>query len=876
MIDSLSTNIRSLSKGSRATVSSLIRSMKVDKDQLSSLVASINSFSVGEDFAAGVVVPFSVMNREILIDLFRDSFIRMSRLFRVLNSTSVAISSMVDVFSSEIKKLENDIATLETFADTYEFTSGKDDLYDFGYIEKFNDSLNFYTSDGVNFPIPDRSGDAFNGETGGYIDQFSGTFKMGNSYESVNVLENIKSINIESNYQDYVTSSSDFMSVFTETLKDSWTTTVKSPHILSATLDHYSKYITYSNPILNGAQTAVHIDFNSPVTCDSIRLVPNDGRDMYVSQIILFTDEYFTQSSNISSGNSSEIKPFKTVLEHPVSLSSLSEISFGKVSIDKMIIIFNQIGYLRSKIVPIKSEINSKLIQHFMNYKSLERAETFSESQDVVYRFMKERTDIEKIRKSNRVNYSYYSNSFPNTLKRYVTKMSDRLRMFNVSDKISDTGIVGSPVFVDLVNSMASSLDSKGVLFETHNYIDRPSSSRSIGSLGSSSFMISKNSNFFDYKTIDYSRPVKVYGLNGITRALASAEKADAYEYAFSVQSMEFLLSNNKQVDKAVFVSRKIPISSHVEAIKASCRFNSNDSVIVSEFDIPSSISYELSISNSDYPVNESDWQPLAFSGEDSIDSEVLFFNSSTYTAPLRFRPLIGTIKVYIDGFLCDPLKYSYNSITNSITINEIILNSNSNSVYSTAYELNKAEYSPDVIDFVKDNSFKETVKRYESANGFGQVFDSAMAGKVIKLDYMPYVKSSNISSRIYSDKYGTIFYEGDYGNSYKPITIRFDDGTYGIDLTNYTDSPQKVSFYTSNQILFISNGREIIFDRQVNQGFTVDYEYIPYSLRFRMVLRKNLKNIDSLFSVDALLLKLKTSNKNPFYDKLSKISISS
>jgi hypothetical protein len=875
MIDTLPTTIRSLSKNSQSTVSGLIRSMKVDKDQLSSLVSSINSFSVGEDFSAGVVAPFSVMNREIVLDLFRDSFIRVSRLFRVLNATGAAISSMVDIFSTEIKKVEDDIKLLNTFVDTYEFTSGKDDLYDFGYIEKFNDSLSSYTSDGSNFVIPDRSSSDFSNGTGGYIDQFSGLFKMGNSYKSINVIDNIKSIKLVTNHEEYITSSSSFSAVFTESLKDSWSMTVKSPHILSTTLDQYSKYIKYSNPILNGAQTAVQIEFNTPVKCDSIRISPNDGRDLYVSQIILFADEYFTQSNNIVSGNSDEIKPYRTVLDSPISLSSLSEISFGKTSVDKIIIIFNQVGYLRSRMIPTNSELNSKIIQNFMNQKMSERLEYFSESQDVVYKFLKERTDISRIRKSNKVNYSYYSTPFPNTLRRYVTKMADRMRMFNSSDKVSENGISSSPVFVDLINSIAHSLDSKNTLFESYNYIDRPSSSRSASSLGTSSFTLSNSSNLADYRNIEYSQPIKIYGLNSLFRALSTMEKSDFYEYTYSIQSLEFLESDNKQVDKAVFVSKKIPVSSHIEAIKAACRFNNNDKNILEDLDINSSISYELSVSNVDTPFRELDWQPLAFSGQDSVDSEVLFFDSSSFKAILRFKPIFDTIRLYIDGLLCDPSKYNYVNISNSIKIDETLFNSSPGSIYCVSYELNKLDYSPDVIDFVKNSSFRESVRRYESQDGFGQKFNGPLVNRTIKLDYVPYVRPAGSSSRTYNQNYGTVFQEGLYGNSYKPITIRFDDGTYAVDLTNYTDKAQKVSFYASSQPLFISNGNSIVFDRQINQGFTVDYEYVPYNLRFRLILRKNLKNIDSLFSMDSLFIKMKTTNKNPFYDKLVKTSIS-
>lgn len=874
MLDSLSTNIRSLSKNSQATVNGLIRSMKADKDQLSSLVSSINSFSSGGDFSSGVVAPFSVMNREILLDLFRDSFIRISRLFRVVNSTGIAVSSMIDVFTSEIEKVEKDIDLLNAFVDTYEYTSGKDDLYDFSYVEKFNDLLNSYTSEGFNFIIPDRSKEGFINGNGGYVDSFSGLFKMGNSYQSINVIDNIKSIKIDNNYSEYISSSSNFIATFTETLKDSWSVTVKSPHILNTTLDYYSKYLNYANQIKTGAQTAVQIEFNTPVDCDSIRITPNDGRDLFLSQIVLFTDEFFSQSNNIASGSSEEIKPYKLVLENPVSLYSMSEIPFNRSSISKIILIFNQVSYVRSRLVPTKSEVNSKILQDFINYKSEERLDAFSESQDVVYKFLKERTDISRIRKSNSVNYSYYSSSFPNTLKRYVTKMSDRLRMAGGSDKFVESGVYGSPVFMDLVKSMASSLDRGNKVFDSYNYIDSSVSVGSNNPMGSSSFMISRNSNTIDYRNIEYSAPIKMYGISGVYRALSSIESADAYEYLMSIQSVEFLASDNRQVDKAVFVSKKLPVNAHIEAIKASARIYNNDSEILKTLDIPSSISYELSVSNVEIPELEKDWQPLAFSDQSSIQTEVLFPDSSTYTSTLRFRPILDTVVLYADGIICDPSKYYYNSISNSVTINETFFNSRPNSIYVVSYDLNTKEYSPNVIDFVKNNSFKETIRRYQDSDGFGQKFTGPFYSRTIILDYAPYVRPSSLISRTYSQTYGTVFSQGLYGNSYKPVTIIFEDGMYAVDITNYTDTAQRVSFFASTSPLFMVNGNQIVFDRQINQNFIVDYEYIPYNLRFRFVLRKNLKNIDSLASIDSLLIKAKTSSSNPFYDKLVKTSI--
>ena len=42
---------------------------------------------------------------------------------------------------------EKDIKNLETFIDNYEFISGKDDLYTFSHIEKFDNLNNSYIFD---------------------------------------------------------------------------------------------------------------------------------------------------------------------------------------------------------------------------------------------------------------------------------------------------------------------------------------------------------------------------------------------------------------------------------------------------------------------------------------------------------------------------------------------------------------------------------------------------------------------------------------------------------------------------------------------------------------------------------------------------------
>ena len=144
MISYLPDTINQYSSSTRSTVASLIRQMKVGKSDLSTLVNRVSGTVVDQNFSAANIPMFSVLSKEIMIDSFRNIFLRLQSFYSAANATGVALSSMVDVFSSEIEKAESDLSKLELFIDNYEFISGKDDLYNSNYIEKFDSFSNDY------------------------------------------------------------------------------------------------------------------------------------------------------------------------------------------------------------------------------------------------------------------------------------------------------------------------------------------------------------------------------------------------------------------------------------------------------------------------------------------------------------------------------------------------------------------------------------------------------------------------------------------------------------------------------------------------------------------------------------------------------------
>ena len=81
--------------------------------------------------------------------------------------------------------------------------------------------------------------------------------------------------------------------------------------------------------------------------------------------------------------------------------------------------------------------------------------------------------------------------------------------------------------------------------------------------------------------------------------------------------------------------------------------------------------------------------------------------------------------------------------------------------------------------------------------------------------------------------------------------------------------------FYTGPTSLgdyFIQNGKNIIFNKPVNGEIVVFYDYLADTIRFRLIIRKNIPDTVYSGSADIIILKAKTKNYDPYYDKLTKV----
>jgi hypothetical protein len=847
MLNLLPNTITSFSKNSQTTVRSLVREMKLDKVEFNRAMASLAEFSSGSAFAASRTASFSIMDRQILVELFRDAYLKIQKLFTAVNGIGLGMNSMVSIFSSEIEKIEKDVEELELFINNYEFLAGKDDLFNSNYIEKFDNFLNDYRHDGSNFLVPDRDGTKFPLGGNGFIDSSIGIFKFGSSIKSANVIDKIKNLKIASNYGNYITSSSDPKNVFTASLKDSWNVTVKSPSVLTSEISEYSTYIPYDTSSYRGAQTIMDVTFSRGVSLDTLRLTPNSGGDLFLMQASVFPV------------GSDEVK---NILTSPIQLGGAKDILLSKTVVQRVILIFNQQSYTRSKAQPIVSELNSRAVNSFVQERVRERNKRFSKYQDMMYWYFRKKTDIKKLGGKN--DYDFYSNRVPFERDYFEELIKNEvLKTSNLPlDSQYDTS--NATAFMELVQNafrMAAG-SSKIIMGSTFVESAREGAAQLLNTAGH--LYKSTSTAHYDVKDQFYNYPIVSGGVKTAIRSLLNLENSNVYEYLFSMKSIEFIETDSTNVDKVAFVSKAIPTDGQVVAVKAKVdALNSYSVETLKNYDIKIPVSYEFSVSNTSVPDSEEEWHPVAFNGQRTIESEVLFLSNPERSCKLRFRPADGSIIMYQDGKISN--NFTYNRSQNKIEIKNRDTYSGK-SIYCVKYDLDLEQYDPHVLDFAAANILRDTVRSYSSGSKQGQTFMKTGQDNTVKLDFTPYVRVEGISNTRYASGVGTIF----AGADYSPVKIRLKDNSYAVNLTNYTGRPQDVNLFSTSRIAFIQTGSNLVFNRPISDPFDVYYDYIPVSLRFRFIARRNTPEITTPLALDTVILKMKTLNFDPYYDKLS------
>lgn len=866
MLQHLPENIQTFSSQSRKTVSSLIQNIKADKTQVSSLIENIRSFDANANYSPSLALRYSRLNIEGVVEFFRDSSLRMNQFFSASSALSVALNSVASIYSSEIEKIEKDIFHLENFVNNYQFIVGEDDLFNFNYVENFDNNLSSYSSDSQTIKLFDRDNIDFNSNGNYYIDPVLSKMTIANGIDFKNQLINIDRVSEVNNYSSHLTTDSDFRLVLDEDPANNWTVTVKSPFLINSELPESKSYVNYNSSYNKGAQSFFEISFINPVEMDTIRVNPNDCIGMQLLQVVIEK----TDPVNSALGNTEF-----SVLSSPLLIDKSVDVVFNKCKVSKIKFIFNQSKYYRTENVPITQELNSKMLQEIVDARRKEKSNSPSRLQDLVYFYFKNANDIEKNKNNRKAYTEVYSYRYPLLEEGYSDGVNEKLSELTESEILTKSREIIDSKNINAIENIVQTIvqhviGSRNNLFNTTVYrTGRPGSTNNrMASLKSDGFIPVKDE-FDNFDNLFQKEDPIAPGVSvdSVARYLSNREDSNSYEYTFSIKNILFGLTQTSIQNKACFVSSKIETNGFPLGVKGVVnKVNARRDLTFNNYDIRESGSYELSITYKDSIKSEDDWIPLFAGSSNYIESEVMFFDTFNL-AKLRFIPQQSGIKVYKNGILENPNNWEYEELGNSILYKSSL---DRTSTYSVDYSLNNTEYSQSIIDIDSLSNSNFAVRAFSSGGNSGEKFTSTGPGNKIPLSFIPYIEDK-FSGAYYSETHGTINTESNMG--YSPVTVTMADGQVAINLTNYTNNSfLRSSFYNTSQYLFFQNGKEIVFNRPINQLLTVNYSYIPSSLRFRLILRNTLPGQYNGISVDNVIIKCKVNNLDPFSKKLLRL----
>jgi hypothetical protein len=877
MRSSLPEYIQTYSLGSRKAVSDVIVLAKNDVRSASQIAKSLNNMSSLNTYNGLSIRPYSLASFEAFIDFFRDINLKTIAYYDSMNTISVAINSYVNVLNSEISKLEKDINQLQIYVENYGFISGEDDLYNGSFIETFSDDSNSYLRESFQFKHYDKDGLEFLEANLAEVDIVSNTLKSGTAFSSLGITPKIKEY--KNNYSQYISSSSDIYNLFSDSSNKSWNTTIKSPSIITSKNEDFSE-INYDYSQISGASASLLFSFENPQKMNCVRVSPNLGVDLQVLQVILYSSVSPTNSGSTgSSVDSSETKIY--LLDSPLLIDAVKDISFTETLVKSIKIIFNQPKYTKVSNTSSIYENQSKVLEYYIDKVRKSRANKHDKLQDIVYSYFTKRNEIAQLSSNPDYIPNYYSYRYPceetysnaNAVYEFLSSKNNFVEIDNKK------GLKNSSEVTKIVQSIVSYVIGERYRMSPSAYIASKPSASFVG-ISSVDFLnpapLGNIQSPHGFANQDLDQFIPMPGLREVQKSLTTLDKVNYYEYILSVKSIKFGIINavdyknesNKLIDKSYFISKMINTNGYINNLKIKSDYfipkNAN-----STLDLTTTAAIEFDVSlNVNAQVN-TDWVPILPNGEKEVEAEKLFPYEGNGLAKFRFPAIRSSLKVYENGRLMSDTRIN-SSDSDAITqIN--IIDYNKSNIYVAKYTVS-ANYNPNEIDFSQKSIQSFSLKTYSDKEGLGEKLSTVGLDNRAELSFDPYIDYSKFSNHIYSSSAGTI---GSGGTStYSPVAVILEDGSAAINLTNYL--PNKYVKYilpinSDTETYFIQNGNSLVFSKSCN-NFKVYYDYIPESLRYKVVLRNLDPSKQSSAYVDNIVLKYQQKNTDNFTNKLLKV----
>lgn len=797
--------IKTLRSPQTESIYGILNAVKRNKNDLDGLVRSISTSLDNTEF----VVAQETFGGGISIDKVQDAHNNLMLSLRDLFSRSQNISDSLSIYTeillSEIKAAEKEIDAMSKAAYSYAFTLGDGGAYDESHVETFSDDLSRYLFEEQ--MMCDRSNRPFSESELARVNPEASILTLSPRLQSSHAL--FGEI-LSNNYSEYLSSDTGLHHIFEKTNSTGWRVSVSAPKPMVKNVGDRS---------IRGSEARLIISNKVDQPSDSIIITPYPNLPVTINQLTLFSDD---RSQIVD------------LIDEPIRLDRIKTFGFPSFNVRYVEMVISQPLYSRSYTVSDQSEeLHRKLFEEvrvenpdtFNYYSYPYNPEAFSRVISRTYERIGRKVNPKA---SPKVNFK--SDGTPKTILDYMMgrqtdegfNWRDRMPLGNtVSRMIQETIFSVYPQFFHgKISNLPDQIFFSRISDFTNNYSNQ---------------IDEANANLGTSVNLDLYEP----------QALGS------YEYKLGLSKFELGLSH--KIFRGNFISQPVPLHTDAGEVRMLVEdFNpvSNNN----QLDNPILTSIEYSVTNKANPSKEEDWIPIQPSNYgELVQSERLFFNASGLA---RFRfpaSSYGSLLIFNNGKLYDPNLYTRVLADSQDYVVGIRIPSSRVSdldIWTVSYITYKDRT---VINFVDQGFGRSLLASASDSKGPGETFEGGAHLSKIRLTKTPYVDRSRFDNTSgYSSVYG-------FTGNYQPVTIILSDGSAAQNHTNYLGVLQNnLTMLPTEQVSFIQSGPYIVFNRPVNERFTVYYQYMPSNFKYRVIMRVNSPDyVDP--EVDLVRIKFKT-----------------
>lgn len=819
MKDFIDDYITTLSSKRVSRIYDLLAESQLFKRDVEGLVNKLNDIRKNAPVVLKQEVPGSVIEASRFESSFRDVHINISDMYRTSNIIASVLYNNANILISEIKMIEDELISMEKTINDYAFSLADGGFYDFVFTETFSDEVMKETFD---FTIEDRDGTAFEADEQAVVNSAAGVLTL--SPHLTKTYGMTGSV-IDSNCLGYATSNTGLQNALNDTVANGWRVAISSPRPISSNIAGGSN---------GGAQILIELYLQNPSPCDTLLVTPFSDLPTNILSIKIF--------SSLKDNQSFEVLSETTEVDKPTNFS------FPMQSVAKVSMIITQPIYKRKAQLVDKHEtqfrvLNEVIERERFDYKFIKGKDYKRNKKVQKYLFLRSEKRSSKYPvffRSPTPNIDFDVATGPLTLDKMLFKRNSPEGPDSIwRERSKSQTIIRKMIYQRLFPSNVDVRTSRFVISRDADFAGNNVPALNVEFMGSR-FNENPDSVLTEPNFDPFSTSVDL-----------GSESILNYEYDLGLRNIK--IGTGISIFNGVFVSKTLPAPSDSGEVRIKVQ-DVNYQIANSTKQNPIVTSIEYSVTNKSTPRSESDWIPILPSGYTNVVSERFFVDDSGF-GKFRFPASVtDNINVYKNGNRLDfsrESSYYYSANRQSVLglrlPTETILSS----------DILTCDYTPagdaTVVNFEDQGFSQSTLASAFDNNGAGQTFYGTTQDRSVALSYEPFIDYDQVEQY---GSYGTSGFTG----TYQPITIQMADGTIAKNQTNYRGFTQNslADYADSDDVYYIHSGKNVIFNKEITDRFTIYYQYLPSNLRFKVVLRVN----DVAFvtpNVDLVQVKSKT-----------------